>query len=141
MGAADSIEKALMIYDAMHKRAVDHALTYFSYENVLTTDVQDEANQLPTEYALIKQFNTVLDPSTVSGNQRRQHSTLIVEYNVTNAQQRQGLILQTQFTHHMSAESLSHLGVAIASITTNDYNNTHGAKFVTVIDFNYLVRV
>ena len=48
MGAADSIEKALMIYDAMHKRAVDHALTYFSYENVLTTDVQDEANQLPT---------------------------------------------------------------------------------------------
>ena len=51
MGAADSIEKALMIYDAMHKRAVDHALTYFSYENVLTTDVQDEANQLPTEFS------------------------------------------------------------------------------------------
>ena len=141
MGAADSIEKALMIYDAMHKRAVDHALTYFSYENVLTTDVQDEANQLPTEYALIKQFNTVLDPSTVSGNQRRQHSTLIVEYNVTNAQHRQGLILQTHLAHRMSAESLSHLGVAIASITTNDYNNTHGSKFVTVIDFNYLVRV
>ena len=141
MGITDSVAKALEIYDMMYARANQHALTYYAAENVLFTDAQDAGEQLPTEYALIRQFNTVLEPATVSGNKRKQRSTMIVEFNVQHAKNRAGLELQTRFVHHMSAESLSAYDVAIDSIATNEYNNSHGAKFVTVIDFNYFVRV
>lgn len=141
MGTTDSVAASLAIYDLMYDRAYRHALTYFAAADILFTDVQAEGNQLPTEYALIRQFNTVLDPATVSGNKRKQHSTMVVEFNVKSTNQRKGLELQTRFSHHMSAESLTQYDVVIDSITSNEYNNTHGAKFVTVIDFNYFVRV
>ena len=141
MGAVSSIDKAQQVYDLMQGYAYRHAATYFTQDKILFTDVQADSTQLPHEYALIKQVNTALEPATVSGSKRRQLCTLIVEFNVLNAHTSQGRALQTAFTHHMSAESFSQHDVAIDSITTNDYTNTRGTKYVTVIDCNYFVRV
>lgn len=141
MGTANSVDKALAVYDLMQERALTHARNYYSDDLIFFTDVQAQGTQLPSEYALIKQVNTVLDPATVSGNKRRQRATLIVEYNVRNENSAEARAMQLRYTHHMSAESFSQHDVEIDSITTNDYTNTHGAQFVTVIDFNYFVRV
>lgn len=141
MGAVSSLEKAKAVYDLMNGRANTHAAQYFSADVIFFTDVQPEGTERPLEYAIIKQINTLLEPATVSGNKRKQLATLIVEFNVRNENVEAGRDLQTMFTHHMSAESFSSYDVAIDSITTNDYTNTHGTQFVTVIDFNYFVRV
>lgn len=141
MVATNSVDKALSIYDLFQGRALVHAKRYFAAENIHFTDVQAEGTQLPLEYAMIKQINTALEPASVGGNRRKQFATLIVEYNVQNHNVAAGRKLQLEFTHHMSAESFTQYDVAIDSITSNDYTNARGTKFVTVIDFNYFVRV
>lgn len=141
MGAVSSVDKALAVYNMMNNEAYTAAKTYYADNLIFFTDVQADSTQLPLEYAVIKQLNTVLEPATVSGNKRKQRATLIVEHNVSDKNVNEGRKLQLLFTHHMSAESFSHYDVAIDSITTNDYTNTRGTQFVTVIDFNYFVRV
>lgn len=141
MGNPDSVTKALAVYDVMQQMAFTQVQDYFTRDEIFFTDVQAEGAQWPTEYAIIKQLNTSLEPATVSGNKRRQLASLIIEANVDAGKTQDGRTLQLKMTHAFSAESLSHHDVVIDSITSNEYTNTRGAKFVTVIDFNYFVRV
>lgn len=140
MGNSSSLDVANAVYDFMQGEATRHALTYYPQSQVFYTDVQAEGVELPTEYALIRQFNSALVPKTVSGNVRKQQATLIIEFNVSKFNTQEGRNLQTTFAHHMSATSFEH-DIVIDSVTTNEYNNQSGAKFVTVIDFNYFLRV
>lgn len=136
MGTTDS----LIVYDYMNALAQQHAATYFAQSNIFYTDVQAEGVQLPDEYAVIRQFNTSLDPKGVGGNRRKQNATLIVEYNVKKFNDMRGREMQLDLTYHTSAMSHEH-DIVIDSLTTNEYNNPRGTKFVTVIDFNYFLRV
>lgn len=140
MGSASAL-KALDNYDFMQQKARELVETLYAPSQIYYTDVQAEGTTVPTDYAVIRQFNTSLVPKTVSGGVRKQLATLVFELNCSKARNRETQLLATEITHYFSNTSFSGCEIEIDSITSNPYPNPSGVKFVVVIDFNYIVRL
>ena len=140
MGSVSAL-KALEVYDCMQQNARQLVETGYTPDVIFYTDVQEEADNLPSDYAVIRQFNSSLTPKTVSGGVRKQLATLIMELNCSKGRVRETNLLTLEITHYFSGRSFSECDIQIDSVTSNEYPNPSGVKFVVVIDFNYTVRL
>jgi len=111
------------------------------FDKIYFTDVQPEGTVLPSKYALINQFDTLLEPKSVGGGKFRQIASVIMELNYPKGEVEQCRDIATEITHYFSATSFSACDITVDSASSNKYDTASGVKFVVVIDFNYIVRL